>query len=148
MRGKAELTVDLKTRSVPHEEQIGIWLMITNAGRSAANNVKISLLHNHEFDIVGRNSFETEVIFAQEEVHAEFSIRPHTTTKILGLNFEIIYDDAEAVMKTLLKGEQLKLRAKHSAFIHIPNPYSTGAPTHDQKMLFGEKRTSSFREIT
>lgn len=54
LRGKAELTVDLKTRSVPHEEQIGIWLLISNAGRSAADNVKISLLHNREFDVVGR----------------------------------------------------------------------------------------------
>ncbi len=87
LRGRAELSADLKTRSVPHEEQIGIWLMITNAGRSAANNVKISLLHNHEFDIVGKNSFETEVIFAQEEVHAEFQYSPTYHNKNSRLEF-------------------------------------------------------------
>jgi outer membrane protein assembly factor BamB len=144
LRGRAELTVDLKTRSVPHEEQIGIWLMISNAGSSAANNVKISLLHNQEFDVVGRTSFETEVIFAQEEIHAEFSIRPHTAAEMLVLNFEIIYDDAEAVMKKLIKGERLELQEKPSEFIPIPNPYSTGAPTHDKKMFFGRERDVEF----
>jgi outer membrane protein assembly factor BamB len=144
LRGRAELTADLKTRSVPHEEQIGIWLMISNAGRSAANNVKISLLHNREFDVVGRNSFETEVIFAQEEAHAEFSIRPHTAAEMLVLNFEIIYDDAEAVMKTLIKGERLELQEKASEFIPIPNSYSTGTPTHDKKMFFGRERDIEF----
>jgi outer membrane protein assembly factor BamB len=144
LHGRAELTVDLKTRSVPHEEQIGIWLMISNTGRSAANNVKISLLHNQDFDVVGRSSFETEVIFAQEEVRAEFSIRPHITVEKLVLNFEIIYDDAEAAMKTVLKGERLELQVKHSKFIPIPNPYSTGAPTHDTKMFFGREKDIEF----
>jgi outer membrane protein assembly factor BamB len=144
LRGRAELRADLKTRNVPHEEQIGIWLMISNTGRSAANNVKISLLHNGEFDIVGRNSFETEVIFAQEEAHAEFSIRPHTVAKMLVLNFEIIYDDAEAVMKTLIKGEQLELEMKRSEFVLIPNPYSTGTPTHNSKMFFGREKDIEF----
>lgn len=144
LRGRAELTADLKTRSVPHEEQIGIWLMISNAGRSAANNVKISLLHNREFDVVGRNSFETEVIFAQEEAYAEFSIRPHTAAEMLVLNFEIIYDDAEAVMKTIIKGERLELQVKASEFIPIPNFYSTGTPTHDKKMFFGRERDIEF----
>ncbi len=120
LRGRAELRADLKTKSVPYEEQIGIWLMICNDGRSAANNVKISLLHNEEFDIVGTNSFETEVIFAQEEVHAEFSIRPHMRTEILRLIFEIVYDDAEAIMKTLMTGEQLQLQAKSSEFHTYP----------------------------
>ena len=144
LRGRAELTVDLKTRNAPYEEQIGIWLMISNTGRSAANNVKISLLHNQDFSVVGRSSFETEVIFAQEEARAEFSIRPITKAKMLALNFEIIYDDAEAIMKTVLKGERLELQAKHSKFVPIPNPYSTGAPTHDKKMFFGREKDIEF----
>ncbi len=140
LRGRAELRVDLKTRSVPHEEQIGILLFTRNDGRSTADNVKISLLHNGEFDIVGKASFETEAIPAQETVHAEFSIRPHTYTENLGLNFEIVYDDAQAIMNTLMIGEQLQLQAKHAEFKYIPNPYSTGTPTHNNQMFFGRER--------
>ncbi len=144
LRGRPELSADLKTQSVPYEEQIGIWLVVRNDGRSEANNVKISLLHNKEFDIVGKASFETEVISAQEAENVEFSIQPHTTTEVLGLNFEIVYDDAEAVMKTLMKSEQLKLETKRSEFKSIPNAYSTGVPTHDQKMFFGREDDIEF----
>ncbi len=144
LRGRAELQADLKTRYVPHEEQLGIWVAICNTGRSSANNVKISLLHNGEFDIVGRNSFETEVIFAQEEAHAEFVIRPHSLTSNLCLNFEIIYDDTEAVMKTLLKGEQLEFQSTRQEFNYIPNHYSTGTPTHDNEMFYGREKDIEF----
>jgi hypothetical protein len=144
LRGRAELQVDLKTRNVPQEEQVGIWLSIRNAGRSSANNVKVSLLHNDEFAVVGKSSFETEVIFAQEEAHAEFFIRPRVRTRTLGMNFEIVYDDAETIMKTLQKGEQLEFQTERREFKFIPNPYSTGTPTHDSKMFYGREQDIKF----
>ncbi len=63
LRGKAELKVELQTRNIRNEEQIGIWLTIKNTGRSSANDIKIALLHNKHFNIVGNNSFETGIIF-------------------------------------------------------------------------------------
>ncbi len=144
LRGRAELQIDLKTRCVPQEEQVGIWLNVVNAGRSAASNVKVSLLHNDDFDVVGRNSFETEAIFAQEEVHVEFVIRPRAPMYTLDLDFEIIYDDAEALMKKIMKSDQLEFQSVQREFTFIPNPYSTGTPTHDSKMFYGREKDIEF----
>lgn len=144
LRGCAELQVDLKTRCMPYEEQVGIGLSITNTGRSSANNVKVSILYNDSFAVVGKNSFETEIIFAQEEAHTEFCIRPREHTRMLSMNFEIIYDDAETIMKTIIKNDQLEFQPERHEFKLIPNPYSTGTPTRDSKMFYGRKKDIEF----
>jgi outer membrane protein assembly factor BamB len=138
--GRAELQVDLKTRYMPYEEQVGIGLSVTNTGRSLAKNVKVSLLHNDSFTVVGKKSFETEIIFAQEEAHAEFFIRPRGYTRALSMNFEIIYDDAEKI----IKNDQLEFQPERHEFNFIPNPYSTGTPTHDSKMFYGREKDIAF----
>jgi AAA+ ATPase superfamily predicted ATPase len=137
LRGKAELEPVLRTRRVRHETQIAVWLVVGNRGRSSANNVKVTLLSSKDFDVIGRNSFETETILTQEESLAEFIIRPHSTAP--DLIFEIIYDDAEREMKVLTFGDRLELQEVEQRFREIPNPYSTGIPTLDSKMFYGRE---------
>jgi outer membrane protein assembly factor BamB len=144
LRGKAELRVELQTKRTRHEKQIGLWLKIHNVGRSTASNVKVTLLHSDDFIAAGNNSFETEVIFSQEEAQAEFSIRPGTTGGALDLVFEVVYDDAEADLKMISVCERLELQPLPQQFRTIPNPYSTGTPTLDSGMFFGREEDIEF----
>ena len=143
LRGKAELTAELKTKQARHEEQVGIVLVVSNKGRSSANNVKVTLLHSHEFEIVGQHSFEIETIVAHEEVPLEFVIRPHNHSA--NLLFEVAYTDVEPAMQIVLLGDRLELQvSQQQDFTFIPNPYSTGTPTHDSAMFYGREQDMAF----
>jgi outer membrane protein assembly factor BamB len=142
LRGKAELEAELLARYTRHDDQVGIWLAVRNKGSSAAITVKITLLHNDHFDVMGKQFVEAEIILPQEETIAEFILRPHTT--LVDLMFEITYDDAEEVMKMEKFGDRLELQESHEEFRYIPNPYSTGTPTHDSKMFYGREDAMAF----
>ena len=142
LRGKADLKAHLQTKTARYEEQVGIWLAVSNGGRGSADNVKITLLHSSDFEVIGENSRETEVIFSRGETQVEFTIRP--LTACIDLTFEIIYDDAEAHLKRLSFGDRLELQDSPAEFHYIPNPYSTGTPTHDSKMFYGREADIAF----
>src|SRR5581483_9989358 len=145
LRGKAELKVELQTKDVRNEEQVGLWLMVKNNGRGPASVVKVSLLQsedNEQFDIVGSNVFETEVIRPQDEVTAEFILKPHCTA--LNLKFDIAYDDADNTFQLVQYEDCLVLRESYQEFRYIPNPYSTGTPTQDSKMFYGREEDMDF----
>ena len=145
LRGKAELQAELQTKDVRNEEQVGIWLNVKNIGRGLASAIKITLLRdedNEHFDVVGSNTFETEAILPQEETTAEFILKPRCS--VLSLKFEIAYDDADNTMQFELFEACLELQESSQEFRYIPNPYSTGTPTHDSKMFYGREKDMAF----
>jgi len=142
LRGKAEITAELQTKYAHNEDQVGIWLSVRNIGHSSADDVKITLLHNNNIDVIGSNSFTTETIPPQEETIPEFVIRPHATT--VDLVFEIVYEDADKIVKIDKFPDRLELRESHQEFRYIPNPYSTGTPTQDSKMFYGREEDMAF----
>ncbi|MBV9232108.1 MAG: ATP-binding protein, partial [Chloroflexi bacterium] len=142
LRGKAALKAELKTRHAWHEEQVGVVLVVSNTGRSSANNVKVTLLHSNEFDIASTQSVELESILAQEELMLEFIIEPHSSSP--NLVFEIAYSDIEPSMKIELFGDRVELQISQQEFEYIPNPYSTGTPTHDSSMFYGREQDIAF----
>jgi len=142
LRGKAEIQAELQTKYMQNEDQVGIWLSVRNIGRISVDEVKVTLLHNKNIDVIGSNSFETETIPPQEETTIEFIIQPHATA--VDLVFEIVYEDAERTLKIDKFGDRLELRESHQEFRYIPNPYSTGAPTQDRKMFYGREEDIDF----
>ncbi|HEX3640307.1 MAG TPA: ATP-binding protein, partial [Ktedonobacteraceae bacterium] len=142
LRGKAEIQAELQTKCAHNEDRVGVWLSVRNIGRSSADDVKITLLHNKNIDVIGSNSFETESIPPEEETTAEFIIRPYATT--VDLVFEIVYEDADKIVKIEQFADRLELRESHQEFHYIPNQYSTGTPTQDSKMFYGREEDMAF----
>jgi len=145
LRGRAELSVELLTRTARKEEQIGILLKICNSERGSADNIKVTLLDNDGFDMVSSRSAEMETLLSQEVWQVEFTIKPRADC--LDLRVEVIFDDAEttmnndaeATMKRFLFVDRLELQnvPLSQDFNYIPNPYSTGTPIHDSRMFYG-----------
>jgi hypothetical protein len=142
LRGKADLKPELKTKQVLLEKQVGIWLDIRNLGRSPADNVVIVLGQSDDFQIVGNNTMKFETVPAQNEVLAEFTIRPNLTS--IQLVFELFYDDAEAKAKVLFFGDRLELQATKQEFKRIPNSYAPGTPIQDRNMFYGRQSDLEF----
>jgi len=138
LNGEAEI----QTKRAFHEEQVVVLVLLRNTGGSTADNIYMELLDSNQFDVVGKNTFRTEAIFAGDEAVAEFTIRPYTLTP--NLVFEIVYVDTERSEKTLLFDGQLELytRSEQQIFRPIPNPFSTGVPRTD--MCYGREENLKF----
>lgn len=137
LRGKPELKAELQTKIVPYDNQVSIWLCVENVGRSSASNVQVTLLHNALFEVVDDSSFDIELLLPREDSTLEFTLKP--ASGILDLEFEITYNDAENQTKIERFKESLYLRESHQAFQLIPNPYSSGVPTHNSEMFYGRE---------
>lgn len=137
LRGKAYLNLELQTRCVRSEEQIGIVLQVSNTERGSANSIELTLLHSEDFEIVGSSSAKTETLLSQDLWQVEFTLKPRTTC--LDLNFEINYSDAESEIKQNRFTERLELQntVLPREFRYIPNPYSTGTPIQQNHMFYG-----------
>jgi outer membrane protein assembly factor BamB len=142
LRGKAELKAELSARQMRYENQVGIWLTVRNEGRSSASKVNIMLLPGNNFSVTGKKSYETDVILPQEEKIVEFLLIPQTTR--LDLRFQFTYSDAEKDEKIDEFVDRLELSESPQEFGYIPNPYSTGTPTHDSKMFYGREADMTF----
>ena len=134
LHGHAELIYDLQPRVVHLEETVGIWLQIANQGRAAASNIKITLRSDESFTTT-RQVFETEVISANQDLRAEFLIKPILDS--ITLTFEIIYDDSEHEVHTEVYQEHLDVIEWQREFTRIENPYATGTPGQDGSMCYG-----------
>jgi AAA domain len=100
-------------------------------------------LHGDSFSVMGKNSFETELILPREETTVEFILSPQTTC--LDLQFEVVYSDTEQEMKIEVFEDRLELSESfREEFSYIPNPYSTGTPIHDSNMFYGREADVAF----
>ncbi|HZO71728.1 MAG TPA: PQQ-binding-like beta-propeller repeat protein [Ktedonobacteraceae bacterium] len=142
LRGKAELKAELQTKQVWHEEEVGIVLVVSNMGRSSANNAKITLLHSNDFDMVSERTYDIETILAQEDIQLEFIIKPRISSP--NLVFEIAHGASADAINVELYGDRLELQVSQQDFQYIPNPYSTGTPTHDSSMFYGREKDITF----
>jgi outer membrane protein assembly factor BamB len=142
LRGRAELKAELQTKYTRNEDQVGIWFTVSNVGSSSATSVQLTLLHSDQFDVVETKSFKIEAILPREEKTLEFIIKPHAIT--IDLILEIVYDDVAGVTKMMQVGDRLELKESRKEFHRIPNPYSTGTPSRDDKMFYGREADMDF----
>jgi outer membrane protein assembly factor BamB len=136
LHGHAELVCDLQPRVVHLEETVGVWLQITNQGRAPAKHVKITLLSDESFTTI-QQTFETELIAANQEIRAEFLIQPLLDS--ITLTFEILYDDVEHEAYREIYQEHLEVIEWQREFTEINNPYATGTPVQDSSMFYGRE---------
>lgn len=138
LRGHAELVCELQSHEAHFEDVVGIWLLIANHGRGSATNVKVTLLSNESFELL-RPSFETDAIFARQEIVAEFFIKPLAASASVTLTFEVFYDDSERDSLSFTAQDYLDFIEWQRAFTPINNPYTTGTPIQDSRMCYGRE---------
>lgn len=155
LRGVIELTIELQTKTTRYEEQVAVLFKISNTGRRVADNVKVSLLHSTDFDVISNVSVEIETLLSYEERYAEFTIKlsnaylrkayaghkpqKEGTITCIQLCTEVAYRDEADRLQTLSFQEKLELCSvltlQNSTY--IPNNYSTGSPFQTEPMFYG-----------
>jgi outer membrane protein assembly factor BamB len=151
LRGKPEIIANLLTGQLYYEGKVSILLKIQNIGRSPAYAIRVDLLHSEAFTVIPHASIQTDILFHNGVLRAEFTIKFNAYQDCVDLDFEITYDDSEKgfCKKTITIPLIVRLMDT-SDYEFVPNPYSTGTPVNDNAMFFGRARDIEVlkRELT
>ncbi|HEX7734995.1 MAG TPA: ATP-binding protein [Ktedonobacteraceae bacterium] len=140
LRGKPKMNADLLTKSTRYEPFVTVLLNIQNIGHSPAYSVRVALLHSEDFAVCAPVVVQTDILFSQETLRAEFTLKFGAHRENVTLQIEITYDDGESEFCKEIVIEHLALRLmEEREYEFIPNPYSTGAPVIDNSMFFGRE---------
>ena len=142
LRGKARIEGKLQENQARFDERVGVWLYVRNTGSSSADDLKITLLEGHGFTVIGNNMATRETMVPGEDAIFEFIIKPEKS--LLNLRFEVIYSDGENPQKIEHVVDQLELIESYHEYVYVPNPYSTGTPTHDPEMFYGREKAMDY----
>ncbi len=134
LRGRAELSVLLKTRRLAPTPETELVIEIRNDGRAPAENVIAALEQSPAY---GRQS-QPQVIRLLPPGHTRqvsFRIAPKVSDRFR-VALEISYDDRNQRDKRIAFADMVHLLPPQRAFKPIPNPYLPGTPLRKNNPLF------------
>jgi outer membrane protein assembly factor BamB len=136
LRGRAQLTLALKTRQVVAAgKEIGLILTLNNVGRGPASDLVVELLPGTGYRVSDGRA-EVPVLPAGRTADVELQARPSPSVDAFRAEFRVTYEDREQAGKTELFADQVRLVAPPAVFRPIPNPYATGKPLRAGSPVF------------
>ncbi len=134
LRGRAQLSVVLKTKRLVPSDQTIIALDIHNSGRSAAENIIANLGDDPAYKV---QSSPQEIPFLPPGRTAEirFTIEPQVVDRFR-ISLSLTYDDRSNQNITLAFGDMVHLLPPVRDYNPVPNPYTPGTPLRPGSLLF------------
>lgn len=134
LRGRAVLSVTLKTKRVVPNRHTAVAVEIRNDGRSAAENIVATLDDDPAYAVFS----PPQAIPFLPPGHSrriEFVIEPQVSTR-LRLGLTLTYDDRNQAGKQFAFGDMISLLPPVRDFRPLENPYMPGTPLRPQSGLF------------
>jgi len=138
IQGCADLTAELKTRTMTTAQHQTLTIVLKNEGLNVAENIRLQVDDAPEFYTVAEGAQQTVAILTPQESR-EFSltIRP-LKNEPLRVSWRIVYDDALNKDRVLDFGDQIEFMGVEGPFQRIfPIPYVTGTPLQTGEMFVG-----------
>ncbi|MCB8946005.1 MAG: AAA family ATPase, partial [Ardenticatenaceae bacterium] len=143
LRGRAELTVTLKTKRLIPTERTEVVLIVQNNGRAAAENVIIILDENPAYTIHSDPQI-IPTLLPNRDRQISFTIEPKINENFR-ISLTLTYDDRNQQDKVLAFGDMVHLLPPTREFRPIPNPYMPGTPLRQNSPIFvGRKHLFNF----
>ena len=134
LRGRAQLSVILKTKRLVPREQTIVALDIHNSGRSAAENI-IAILDDDPAFIIQSSPQEIPFLPPGRTREVRFTIEPQVIDRFR-ISLSLAYDDRSHQNMTLAFGDMVHLLPPVRDFSPIANPYMPGTPLRPGSTLF------------
>ncbi len=134
LRGRAQLSVVLKTKRLIPSDQTIVALDILNSGRSAAENI-IAILGDDPAYSVQSSPQEIPFLPPGRTVEVRFGIEPHVIDRFR-ISLSLTYDDRSNQNITLAFGDMVHLLPPVREFNPVDNPYTPGTPLRPGSLLF------------
>jgi len=139
VQGRAEITLELKTREILRQARVSLLIEVKNTGRNPAEQLKIQLLPSRNFTTQA-NTIRLETLAAESSIILEFQIQP-AEKEDFQVGFRVQYSDREEKNKIKTFTDHVYLYQVTRAYREIPNPYITGRPIkpEEKQMFFGRE---------
>ena len=134
LRGRAYLSVVLKTKRVVPSDQTIVALDIHNSGRSAAENV-IAILDDDPAYSVLSSPQEIPFLPPGRTREVRFTIEPKVRDRFR-ISLSLAYDDRSHLNMTVNFGDMVHLLPPVRDFNPVANPYMPGTPLRPGSILF------------
>ncbi len=145
MRGQAELDISLRTKQLLPIGETDVVLVITNNGRSPAENILVMLDNNPAYTI---HSDPKVISFLPPRLtwQIRFTIKPKVNDRFR-LSLTVTYDDRNKRDREILFADMVHLMLPSQDFQPIPNPYLPGTPLRqDSTLFYGREALFAFIE--
>ncbi len=134
LRGRAQLTVSLKTKRLVPLQHTFVAIEVGNKGRSAAENVVI-ILDNDPAYIIHSEPEEIPILPSGRSMEVRFKIEPKVIDRFR-LGITITFNDRNRKDKIFAFGDMVHLLPPTREFSPLPNPYTPGTPLRPDSLLF------------
>ena len=134
LRGRAQLSVVLKTKRLVPSEQTIVALDIHISGRSAAKNI-IAVLDNDPSYNVHSSPQEIPFLPPGRTREVRFTIDAQVIDRFR-ISLSLTYDDRSHQSMTMAFGDMVHMLPPVRDFSPIDNPYMPGSPLRPGSMLF------------
>ena len=134
LRGRAQLSVTLKTNRVVPSKQTIVALDVHNNGRSAAENVIAILDDDPAYEVLSPPQV-IPFLPPGRTREVRFTIEPHVIDR-LRITLSLTYDDRNHQDVVLAFGDMVHLLPPVRDFSPITNPYMPGTPLRPGSTLF------------
>ncbi len=134
LRGRAQLSVVLKTKRLVPSEQTIVALDIYNSGRAAAENIFAVLDDDPAYDV---HSLPQEISFLPpgRTKEVRFVVEPQVIDRFR-ISLTLTYDDRSHQNLTFAFGDMVHLLPPVRDFSPVVNPYMPGTPLRPGSVLF------------
>lgn len=142
LRGRAEMTVALETRRLPHSETLNLEVRLVNVGLNVAEDIGVQLVENEAYQAVPGHDYRgVEILLPGDGRSLEFSLKPTARPADdgkLGVAFDIKYNDSVDPQRHLELSDSVTFLDQLGPFQRIfPIPYVTGTPLRTSDMFVG-----------
>ncbi|MFZ6031268.1 MAG: AAA family ATPase [Chloroflexota bacterium] len=140
LQARAHITCELLTRHTWQSETVSVVLSLRNDGRSAAFNVRTTLLPSPEYVVLEERA-HFERLSPGEEVQMTARVQPQSDPVKAGssqfrVRFTVVYTDPGGADQVENFADVMHLMQTTTEFRFIPNPYVVGTPLQSGSPLF------------
>jgi len=146
LQTRAQLTFQLLTRHTWQDDIVSLVLGLTNTGRGAAINIRVTLAPDPDYTVVDQQA-KIERLSPGEEAQVRLRVRPRLEKGVdqFRARFIILYTDPRGPDQVENFADITRLIPTEGEFRYIPNPYVVGTPLQTgSPLFFGREDTIAF----
>lgn len=145
LKGRAEVTLELKNRTCPLTAQVMLMTVLRNVGLNVAEDVRVTVQPGEGYDLISEGEAVVDILPPGSEREVSFVVAPHEGARRIRLAWEVKYDDAVDEERSVQFGDVVEFTTPDKPFQRIfPIPYVTGTPLKTDDVFVGREEVFTF----
>ena len=145
LKGRADVSADLKTHQSPIAAQVPLLYCLANDGLNVAQQVRLKLLPGEDYHLGDENECWVDILPPGEKRQVNLTVVPQNGRRRLRIAWQVTYDDAIDAERSLTFADVVEFSEPDKPFQRIfPIPYVTGTPLKTDDVFVGRDDVFAF----